>query len=115
MCWTNRTLNRKVVEHDITVYKSVIPDLIGCRSLIYNFNYNFNEVYIESFHIEHINDIYYIFRGFHSYKTKSRALNRNPFYKCIVKCILPKGTIYYINNLDEIVSNQIRIIGYEEI
>ena len=37
------------------------------------------------------------------------------FYKKIVKCILPKGTIYYINNFDEIVSNQIRIIDYEKI
>lgn len=115
MCWTNRTLNRKVAEHDITVYKSVVPDLVGCRSLVYNFKYNFNEIYTESFNIEHLNDIYYIFRGFHSYKTKLMALNRHPFYKDIVKCVIPKKAIYYENNNDEIVSNQIKIIDYEEI
>ena len=115
MCWISEKLDKKVAEHDITVYKSVIPDLIGCRSLVYNFNYNFNEVYTELFNIEHINDIYYIFRGFHSYKTKSTALNRNPFYKYIVKCVIPKESVYYENNNDEIVSNQIRIIGYEKI
>ena len=59
---------------------------------------------------------YCITEGFHSYKTKSQVLFANQFYfKKIVKCILPKGTIYYINNNDEIVSNQIRIISYENI
>lgn len=39
MCWTNRTLNRKVVEHDITVYKIVLSNTRGIKSLFYKFWY----------------------------------------------------------------------------
>ena len=116
MCWTNRTLNRKVVEHDITVYKIVRPCTRGIKSLFYKFWYLFNVTYRGTLDIKLVSSEYCITEGFHSYKTKSQVLLANQFhFKKIVKCILPKGTIYYINNFNEIVSNQIRIIGYEKI
>ena len=116
MCWTNTELDKKVAEHDITVYKIVLPCSRGAKSLFYKFWYLFNITYRETLDITLVGSEYCIADGFHSYKTKSRVLFANQFYfKKIVKCILPKGTIYYINNNNEIVSNQIRIIGYENI
>lgn len=116
MCWISTELDKKVAEHDITVYKIVLPNIRGIKSLFYKFWYLFNMTYRGTFAIKLVGSEYCITEGFHSYKTKSQVLFANQFYfKKIVKCILPKGTIYYINNNDEIVSNQIRIIGYENI
>lgn len=116
MCWISKELNKRVAEHDITVYKIVLPCTSGTRSLFYKFWYLFNVTYRGTLAIKLDGSEYRITEGFHSYKTKSQVLYANQFYfKKIVKCILPKGAIYYINNLDEVVSNQIRIIGYEKI
>ena len=116
MCWISTELDKKVAEHDITVYKIVLPNIRGVKSLFYKFWYLFNMTYRGTFNIKLDGSEYCITEGFHSYKTKSQVLFANKFYfKKIVKCILPKGTIYYINNNNEIVSNQIRIISYENI
>lgn len=116
MCWKSTKLDKKVAEHDITVYKIVLPNTRGIKSLFYKFWYLFNVTYRGTLNIKLVDSEYCITEGFHSYKTKSQVLFVNQFYfKKIVKCILPKGTIYYINNNDAIVSNQIRIIGYENI
>lgn len=50
---------------------------------------------------------WYIDKGYHSYKTLDRAKVERDSYEVIVKCIIPKGSTYYINNLDEIVSSNI--------
>lgn len=116
MCWKSTELDKNVAEHDITVYKIVLPNTRGIKSLFYKFWYLFNVTYRGTLNIKLVDSEYCITEGFHSYKTKSQVLFVNQFYfKKIVKCILPKGTIYYINNNDEIVSNQIRIISYENI
>ena len=116
MCWISTELDKKVAEHDITVYKIVLPNIRGIKSLFYKFWYLFNVTYRRTLNIKLDGSKYCITEGFHSNKTKSQVLFTNQFYfKKIVKCILPKGTIYYINNNDEIVSNQIRIISYENI
>ena len=46
--------------------------------------------------------------GYHSYSTIERA-QKNIFFgdEVIIKCIIPKGTEYYINNDNEIVSSTI--------
>ena len=116
MCWISEKLDKKVAEHDIIVYKIVLPNIRGTKSLFYKFWYLFNTTYRGTLDIKLVGSEYCITEGFHSYKTKSKVLLANQFhFKKIVKCILPKGTIYYINNNDEIVSNQIRIIDYEKI
>lgn len=116
MCWISEELNKRVANCDITVYKVVISNTSSVMSLFRGFEYRFNKTYKESFIIRSYDSMYIITKGFHSYRTKSQVLYENQFYCMeIVKCILPKGTIYYINNFDEIVSNQIRIIGYEKI
>ena len=116
MCWISEKLDKKVAEHDITVYKIVLPCTRGTKSLFYKFWYLFNVTYRGTLAIKLVGSEYCITEGFHSYKTKSQVLFANQFYfKKIVKCVLPKGAIYYVNNLDEVVSNQIRIISYEKI
>ena len=116
MCWKSKELDKKVAEHNITVYKIVLPCTRGTKSLFYKFWYLFNVTYRGTLAIKLDGSEYRITEGFHSYKTKSQVLFANQFYlKKIVKCILPKGAIYYVNNLGEIVSNQIRIIDYEKI
>ena len=51
---------------------------------------------------------YRINAGYHSYDTIERA-QKNIFYadEVVIKCIIPKGTEYYINNYNEIVSSTI--------
>lgn len=46
--------------------------------------------------------------GYHSYNTIERA-KKNIFYidEVVIKCIIPKGTEYYINDDNEIVSSTI--------
>lgn len=116
MCWISIKLDKKVAEHDITVYKIVLPCTRGTKSLFYKFWYLFNVTYRGTLDIKLVGSEYCITEGFHSYNTKSQVLFANQFYfKKIVKCILPKGAIYYVNDRGEVVSNQIRIIGYENI
>ena len=52
---------------------------------------------------------WYIDKGYHSYKTLDRAKAERNLYEIIVKCIIPKGSTYYINNFNEIVSSNIII------
>lgn len=116
MCWISNELTKKVANCDIIVYKIVISNTSNVMSLFRGFKYHFNKIYKESFTIRSNDSMYIITKGFHSYRTKSQALYANQFYcKKIVKCILPKGTIYYVNDSNETVSNQIRIIDYENI
>ena len=44
--------------------------------------------------------------GYHSYKTLRITKKHNESYHYVVKCIIPKGSIYYIND-DYIVSSDI--------
>ena len=39
MCWISTELDKKVAEHDITVYKIVLPNTRGVKSLFYKFWY----------------------------------------------------------------------------
>ena len=112
MCWSSRKLNEQVATKDITAYKVVIFNTIGCTSLFYKFNYEYNKLYTTSFTIQTFDFGFHISEGFHSYKTISQARKLGRFYwEHIVKCIIPKGSHYYINNDDEIVSDKIIIIG----
>lgn len=58
---------------------------------------------------------WYIDEGYHSYGTLDKAKEERNLYEIIVKCIIPKGSAYYINDLGEIVSSSIivtdKIVG----
>lgn len=117
MCWVNIKLNKRIANKDITVYKIVIPKENGCTSLYKEFDYDFHKTYTELIHIDYAHDVYYINEGFHSYKSLEVAqyilafirINRRECNGRIIRCIIPKGAIYYINNYKEVVSNKIII------
>ena len=49
-------------------------------------------------------------KGYHSYSTLDQAeLKRIPKLELIVECVIPKGSIYYLNENNEIVSSDIII------
>ena len=52
---------------------------------------------------------WYIDKGYHSYRTLDKAKEERNLNEVIVKCIIPKGSAYYINDLGEIVSSNIII------
>lgn len=111
MCWISRELDEQIATKDITVYKIVTFDTESCNSLYRNFKYQYNKLYTTSFTIQASDYTFYINEGFHSYKTKTKACEINKYFReFIVKCIIPKGSHYYINSDDEVVSDKIIII-----
>lgn len=50
---------------------------------------------------------WYIDKGYHSYNTLDKAKEEKNLNEVIVKCIIPKGSEYYINEYEEIVSSNI--------
>lgn len=50
---------------------------------------------------------WYIDKGYHSYRTLDKTKDETNLNDVIVKCIIPKGSAYYVNDLDEIVSSNI--------
>lgn len=112
MCWTSRKLDEHVATKDITAYKVVIPYTRSCTSLFWKFNYEYNKLYTTSFTIHAFDFGFYITEGFHSYKIVSQARKLNRLYReHVIRCVIPKGSHYFINSDDEIVSDKIIIIG----
>ena len=50
---------------------------------------------------------YYIDEGYSSYETLDRAKIGLPTGTCVIKCTIPKGAKYYINESQEVVSSNI--------
>ena len=80
--------------------------------------YDYNKLYELSSNIEVVkcfltggNDYYgSIYEGFHSYTKLRRAVNFIGANAIVVKCIIPKGTKYYLSDeYDEYVSDKIII------
>lgn len=112
MCWIGKELDEQVATKDITVYKVVILGNKDCASLFYKFNYKYNKLYATSFTIQAFASEFHISKGFHSYKNKTTAYEVGRHYwEHVAKCIIPKGSHYFINSYDEIVSDKIIIIG----
>jgi hypothetical protein len=100
--------NVLIANKDIVCYKFLDVDGDRIVSPYRKFIYNFNETYSTYHSLKVINDN--VHEGYHSYtKLKivvRQACNRN----IIVRCIIPKGSEYYINDYDEeYVSNNIII------
>jgi hypothetical protein len=122
-------LNAKPIEatEDLEVFKVVVAyneKENWCRSIYKSFYYIFDKLYqteteesIEGVLFDDLDRIAhgfdesktkFITKGFHSANTKQRLKNHAIcLHQKIVKCIIPKGSMYYINETGCIVSNQI--------
>lgn len=116
MCWeSNKLPVRRVARKDIHVYKIVVGGNTGCTSAVRNLYYEYNKIYTQEKPINvmllKLNKEWIIEKGFHSYKTYSKAkeeyhkLDIN--YHIIVQCIIPKGSTFYENENGEVVSDSI--------
>ena len=124
MCWTSKEFPiMNIATEDIICYKvfnknniiwerikslviKVIPSLYEQYPYI---PYNLNPEII----IKYVEESIYgkgwlIHEGYHSYETLDKAKEEcYPRFECIIKCIIPKNTEYYINENKCIVSSNI--------
>ena len=126
MCWiTNITPQSKLAEEDIPVFKIVRKSL---RAYYQEFQYSIGRVFKTEINVPIFNsyEIFFINEGFHSYSAKEcTAITTEESYKpiikvyhtfyklgsyidaCILECVIPKGSVYYLNGRGEYVSDHI--------
>ena len=51
--------------------------------------------------------VWIIHKGYHSYATLDKAKIHTDPLRCIIKCLIPKDSEYYINEFNEVVSSNI--------
>lgn len=133
MCWvTNSKLEAHFADCDTKVYKIVAKtsrkNMVNslCRGYTYKIGklFEMEERIIPGLVMSGANGkSYAIKEGFHSYATFAKAmmkfeevitydLNPSVHTLVIVECIIPEGSIYYINNEGEVVSDKIIISGF---
>ena len=112
----------KVAKKDIVCYKIVQKSSTKKNEMIsmyQKFEYKLNVLYTSDLDIPIIDDnclVAVINKGIHAYEEK-RALNNELIYirafiidALPIKCIIPKGSLYYKGANDEIVSNQMILV-----
>lgn len=117
MCWISANKPEfKVAEEDITSYKIVYKGVNNKFRSLY-----FNKIYtpgkLESLKKDLAVEPYtffHIYEGFHSYEAKAEGVRKEPFHLSqsnvtFVRCTIPKGATYCVNEDGEIVSNKIII------
>ena len=117
MCLLTNNTHKYIAEKDIVCYKIVYLRDNKIISYWYDFIYELNRKYttqvLQPIFTKKGNIC--IEKGFHSYRNLGIAKDYiyydmfNLLPEIIVKCIVPKGSEYYINN-KEMVSNQIIIV-----
>ena len=117
MCLITNNLHKYIAEKDIVCYKVVYLQGKEIISYWFDFPYELNRKYtipvLQPIPTPNGNII--IEKGFHSYRNIYTAKGdiwlslMELLPKVIVKCIVPKGSEYYINS-KEMVSNQIIIV-----
>lgn len=123
MCWNSQKQpDYKVVDKDIVVYKRFLQDdmfymdhkLIFVLSLVYGYRYAINQLN-KPIKLRCYNNkgFYNINKGYHSWLTCKPHANIyiNTFGKIskIVKCVIPKGSTYAVNDIGEVISSNIII------
>lgn len=117
MCLLTNNIHKYIAEKDIVCYKIVNLRDKEIISYWFEFPYELNRKYTTQV-LQPIftkKDNIRIEKGFHSYRTLGIAKDYiyydmfNLLPEIIVKCIVPKGSEYYINS-KEMVSNQIIIV-----
>lgn len=134
MCWISKSAPIKLIaEKDIPVFKIVEKTNQGRNywSIYYERLYHLGEKVTSKIEIR---DIYKIERGLHSYIPEVKLIlcgdylsikdlrgwyvdgfSLSLFNLAKMNCIIPKGSEYYVNERGEVVSNQLKVIGFEEI
>ena len=116
MCWIGRVNDKRIAKKDKIVYKVFITTQDkNIKSIFRMEPYKRNTLYETKFEIAtgFVDDRkIFIGAGFHSFETFTGACKFRPYHKCgiplvIIKCIIPKGSIYYINSEMVVVSNKI--------
>lgn len=145
MCWESKKLKIKTAKKDIPVWKIVYAnkDINGrytnkCHSFYKFFEYTLKvgNTTQMSFDVINAKNTFVGNNGFHSYSNKVKyTINENNnisvyfnklfsnyticyYYRnntTIVKCHIPKGSKYAINELEEIISNDIVLDEFVEI
>ena len=109
MCLYTKWKKPKKAKKDIIVYKILDKD---CVSPYRGFKYNLGVKYdtdMESFNTPFDNGLY-IDVGFHAFTSKRALLKSSLKSRIAFKCIIPKGSSYYISSCKkEIVSDSIII------
>ena len=133
MCWESKKIPElKIAPIDIPVFKVVHKDHSAYYQPFYY--YSLNKVYTTNLGVPsgHIWErLYQINEGFHSYsatecrvvrthssdgiRTYISVLHDTTKLDCyanaaIMKCVIPKGSQYYLNNRGEYVSNKIKTV-----
>lgn len=110
MCLKTIEIEPSVAKKDIIVYKVLYKNKNQIVSPCKRFPYILKKLYQTDFGITIgiSNDtLLFINEGFHSYRYKNYAAR---LYFNVYKCVIPKGSQYYISiDRQEIVSNQIII------
>ena len=116
MCLITNDTRKYIAEKDIVCYKVVNIQDKEITSYWFNFSYELNRKYtiqvLQPIFMK--NDNIRIEEGFHSYRNLDTAKDYiycsmfNLLPEIIVKCIVPKGSEYYISS-KEMVSNQLII------
>ena len=126
MCWDTRLKEyqiKRTAVNDIQVYKILkerrtwIFNRIKYVSPYYNFKYKLNKVYKSRLELDQTrDDALMIENGLHSFANLPHAeyyrATGEPYHETwiIFKAIIPKGSTYYINETESIVSNKLKII-----
>ena len=110
MCFYTRGSRIRIATKDIVCYKIVIIETDYCISCCQIFKYEYNKIYSGKSKWKLFS--YWLFNlwveseGYHSYVDDSEI----PFY-CKVKCIIPKYSLYLVNDRNtEYVSTSIKIL-----
>lgn len=128
MCWIGKLdTTAKIAEKDIEVFKICRPRTKNtCVSWFRNFRYKKGETYEHPINIDETELFLNIDEGIHSYILNIDIERSDDIYLsltldnkficiypndvCYVKCIIPKGSTYFINERGEVVSDAIKIL-----
>ena len=112
MCFVTKKSKIKIARKNIECYKKVMVKSKYCLSSCQDFKYEYDKIYSSkskwTLFLNWIFDINVSDEAYHSYSFKFCA-PYSPFE--VVKCIIPKGSLYLINDDGtEYVSTSIKIL-----
>ena len=133
MCWISDNAIRQVAKEDIPVFKLAIRQADGKIYPYYyggHLQYKVGKIATSSIHLfKNYNESYEIGEGLHSYSPKCtilqvlfcssriKVLSRTQYHLsyyetnnlCLLLCTIPKGTRYYVNDVEEYVSAKLKV------